>query len=88
MCDNRQDKTPDRLPAKAAGALAVFYAAALLLNAEGLLRSAQRLPHGACREQGIALSAPVAGLARRMGMTRLRSGIEQWMTGGTKGTTG
>lgn len=87
MSDDRQDRMLHRLPAKAAGALAVFYAAALLLNAEGLLRNAQRLPHGERRELGIALIAPVAGMARRLGMTRLRSGIERWMTGGTKGTS-
>lgn len=90
MSDDRQDKPlhtmPRRLPAKAAGALAVFYAAALLLNADGLLRNAQHLPHGVCRAHGIALVEPVASVAHRLGLTRLRSGIERWINGGKKGT--
>jgi len=83
--DGKQDASPLK---KVGAAVAVFYAAALLLNAEGLLRNAQRLPYGTYREYAIALSEPVAMLARRLGVTKLRSGIERVMTATTKGTSG
>jgi hypothetical protein len=87
MHDDRQDK-PDESPMRKVGAaVAVFYVAALLLNAEGLLRNAERLAYGPLRQHCIALSAPVAGLARRLGVTKLRSGIERVMTETTKGVT-
>jgi hypothetical protein len=88
MHDDRQDKPEESPMRKVGAAVAVFYVAALLLNAEGLLRNAERLAHGRpLRQHCIALSAPVAGLARRLGVTKLRSGIERMMTETTKGVT-
>ncbi len=87
MHDDRQDK-PEASPMRKVGAaLAVFYVAALLLNAEGLLRNAQRMAYGAPREYAIALSAPVAAFAGRMGVTKLRSGIERLMNETAKEVT-
>ena len=84
MEDERQ-MNPELSPTrKVVGAVAVFYVAALLLNAEGLLRNAQRLPYGPFRQQCLKLIEPVAGVAKAVGATQLRTGIERMMNG-TKG---
>jgi predicted benzoate:H+ symporter BenE len=87
MHDDRQDKPVDSPLGKVGAVVAVFYVAALLLNAEGLHRNAQRMAYGRPRQVALALSAPVAAFARRMGVTKLRSGIERLMNETTKGVT-
>ncbi|HAS84331.1 MAG TPA: hypothetical protein DCS43_17070 [Verrucomicrobia bacterium] len=57
-------------------ALLVFYGAALLLNAEGLLRTAGRLPYGPMRDRCVAMAMPVAHFSQQIGISRLRSAIE------------
>jgi len=63
-------------PGRVFPALLVFYGAALLLNAEGLLRTAGRLPYGPMRDRCVALAMPVAHFSHQIGISRLRSAIE------------
>lgn len=81
---NKTDASPMR---KVGAAVAVFYVAALLLNAEGLRRNAQRMPYGRQRAFCVAITTPVAALSRRLGMTKLRSGIERMMAKTMKGVS-
>lgn len=71
---------------KVAAALFVFYLVALLLNAEGLLRNARRMPYGRLHDVGVALAEPVAALSRSLGLTALRTYVECWINAKTKGT--
>ena len=83
---NDNDDRPELSPIKKVGAaVAVFYVAALLLNAEGLLRNAERMTYGRQREVCVAITRPVATLAGGLGVTRLRSGIERLMMKTTEG---
>lgn len=61
------------------GALAVFYVAALLLNSEGLHRSADRLPYGLVHDIALAVAAPVDEVGRTLRLTWLRSFVERMM---------
>lgn len=68
-----------------AAAIAVFYAAALLLNADGLLRNARRLPYGRLHDVAVSLAAPVAALGGSLGLTTIRASVERWVNEQTKG---
>ena len=64
---------------KTFGAVAVFYVAGLLLNAEGLHRSADRLPFGLLHDIAVAVTVPVEEVGRALRLTWLRSFAERMM---------
>lgn len=55
----------------------IFYAAALLLNADGLHRSAERLPYGTFRDTVLVVTKHVAVLGRQFHFTLVRSLAER-----------
>lgn len=83
--DPHEAKDKDGRHRKIFKAVAVFYAAALLLNAEGLHRNALRLPYGHLRDAAVAVTAPVATLGRKLGLTKIRSWVEQVINEQTQG---
>lgn len=85
MIANNHSKSDASPMKKVAAAVAVFYGLALLLNAEGLLRNAERMTYGKQRQLCVAVATPVAAVARRLGFTQLRSWIERAMYETTRG---
>lgn len=64
-------------PGRTFMAVAVFYAAALLLNADGLHRGASRLPYGPLHSAATAAIRPVQEVARVFRLTTIRSLVER-----------
>ena len=58
-------------------AVAVFYIAAILLNANGIKRDIELMQYGKFRNVYLAVISPVAGFSNRLGLTRFRTIIEK-----------
>ncbi len=58
--------------------VAAFYVAAALLNGPAILRTAERLEHGAAAQRMlVAVAKPLAGLSHGLGADRLRAAVER-----------
>jgi len=57
-------------------AVAFFYFAAILLNANGIKRDIELMQYGKLRDAALAVFSPVAGFSNRLGLTRFRTIIE------------
>lgn len=58
-------------------AVAVFYTAAMFLNAGGIQRNIELQRYGEFRDFSLALFRPVAEAAGRLGLTKFRTAIEK-----------
>jgi hypothetical protein len=57
--------------------VAVFYLAAILLNANGIMRDLELLRYGKVRDAGIAIFHPIADFSNKLGLTKFRTIIEK-----------
>ena len=57
--------------------VAVFYIAAILLNANGIKRDIELMPYGKFRNVYLSVFSPVAGFSNRLGLTKFRTIIEK-----------
>ena len=64
-------------------AVAVFYIASILLNANGIKRDIELMEYGKFRDVALAVFSPVAGFSNRLGLTKFRTVLEKsigdWM---------
>ena len=57
--------------------VAVFYIAAILLNANGIKRNIEMMKYGKFRDVTLSVFSPVAGFSNRLGLTKFGTIIEK-----------
>ena len=58
-------------------AVAIFYIAAILLNANGIKHDMELMKYGKSRDIVLSIFNPVAGFSNRLGLTKFRTIIEK-----------